>query len=366
MPDNAFAILLKNEEINLVGRIRNVGRILSTTEDLIDFANKKDDMFDKDIDLLTEVNLMQKKLVETMIKADKSVTQLERKLKHKNTPDLDLDVSLVKSKQNFDIAARQMRAFTQEWNQRQVFTVSGFFTDTFAEVSSETLRKVATINDEQLQREKNSLKIYQQSLNAIEKEDLSNSVAFDLKLILEDQIEPKLADFDQSNEFMRQLHETKLTEIDKRLDRFAKEEELLIRMVRQETNPVPILTVTQSKNEIMRQLASCRHSIVKCAIERSLQLSILKTKLYARAVKPHLAKNKDYLSFPADGYIELVTTIPTDGCLTGIYNGKIGMFPEQNIEILNGSDTSSNLSKYENTFTDYPDDLCIPPSINLI
>lgn len=95
---------------------------------------------------------------------------------------------------------------------------------------------------------------------------------------------------------MRQLHETKLTEIDKRLDRFAKEEELLIRMVRQETNPVPILTVTQSKNEIMRQLASCRHSIVKCAIERSLQLSILKTKLYARAVKPHLAKNKDYLS----------------------------------------------------------------------
>lgn len=106
---------------------------------------------------------------------------------------MDLDVSLVKSKQNFDIAARQMRAFTQEWNQRQVFTVSGFFTDTFAEVSSETLRKVATINDEQLQREKNSLKIYQQSLNAIEKEDLSNSVAFDLKLILEDQIEPKLA-----------------------------------------------------------------------------------------------------------------------------------------------------------------------------
>ena len=71
MPDNAFSILLKNEEINLVGRIRNVGRIMSTTEDLIDFANKKDDMFDKDIDLLTEVNLMQKKLVETMIKADK-------------------------------------------------------------------------------------------------------------------------------------------------------------------------------------------------------------------------------------------------------------------------------------------------------
>jgi len=83
------------------------------------------------------------------------------------------------------------------------------------------------------ERKKSSLKIFQQSINGIEKEDLSNAVAFDLKINLEDQIEPKLADFDQSNEFCRQIHETKLVEIEKRLDRFVKEEELMIRMLRQ-------------------------------------------------------------------------------------------------------------------------------------
>ena len=151
-----------------------------------------------------------------------SVTQIERKLKHKNNPDLDLDVSLSKSKQNFDISSRQLRAFTQEWNTRQVYTISSFFTDAFAEVTFDALQKVAKISDENFQREKSSLKIFQQSINAIEKEDLSNSIAFDLKIHLDDQIEPKLADFDQSNEFCRQIHETKLIEIEKRLDRFAK------------------------------------------------------------------------------------------------------------------------------------------------
>ena len=87
-----------------------------------------------------------------------------------------------------------------------------------------------------------------------------------------------------------------MAEIDKKLLQFAKEEELIYRMLKQEMNPVPIMNVTQSKNEISRQLNDCRYKKVKLEIERSLQLSIIRTRRFAKAVKPLCARNSTYLS----------------------------------------------------------------------
>jgi hypothetical protein len=47
--------------------------------------------------------------------------------------------------------------------------------------------------DDQLQREKNGLMIYNQSHKAIMKEDMSNTIANELKIIFDDQIEQKLS-----------------------------------------------------------------------------------------------------------------------------------------------------------------------------
>jgi len=44
---------------------------MSTTDDLIDYANKKDELFENDIDLLSDLNGIHKKILETMIKNDK-------------------------------------------------------------------------------------------------------------------------------------------------------------------------------------------------------------------------------------------------------------------------------------------------------
>ena len=55
---------------------------------------------------------------------------------------------------------------------------------------------------------------------------------------------------DQSNEFTRESKEKKLFEIQKQLERYTKEEELIIRMMKQESNPVPVLGVTQGCDQI--------------------------------------------------------------------------------------------------------------------
>ena len=51
---------------------------------------------------------------------------------------------------------------------------------------------------------------------------------------------------DQSNEFTRESKEKKLFDIQRQLEKFTKEERLLIRMMKQESNPVPLLGVSQA------------------------------------------------------------------------------------------------------------------------
>jgi hypothetical protein len=49
MPDNSFIILLRNEETNIIGRLRNAGKMFYTADDLIAYANEKDAKFDNDM-----------------------------------------------------------------------------------------------------------------------------------------------------------------------------------------------------------------------------------------------------------------------------------------------------------------------------
>ena len=51
---------------------------------------------------------------------------------------------------------------------------------------------------------------------------------------------------DQSNEFTRESKEKKLFDIQRQLEKLTKEEELIIRMMKQEPNPVPLLGVSQA------------------------------------------------------------------------------------------------------------------------
>ena len=53
--------------------------------------------------------------------ADKSIAQLERKMKRKS--DLDLDVKMAKTKQAFDIGLRKFHAFSEDWNQSKALQI---------------------------------------------------------------------------------------------------------------------------------------------------------------------------------------------------------------------------------------------------
>ena len=46
----------------------------------------------------------------------------------------------------------------------------------------------------------------------------------------------------------------------------------------------------------MRQLVTCRHKIIKTEISKSLQIAVLRTKVYARALRPYQAKHLDEIS----------------------------------------------------------------------
>ena len=53
--------------------------------------------------------------------ADKSIAQLERKMKRKS--DLDLDVKMAKTKQAFDFGLRKFHAFSEDWNQSKALQI---------------------------------------------------------------------------------------------------------------------------------------------------------------------------------------------------------------------------------------------------
>ena len=57
-----------------------------------------------------------------------------------------------------------------------------------------------------------------------------------------------------------------------------------------------ILERLKSPNELMRQLVTCRHKIIKTEISKSLQIAVLRTKVYARALRPYQAKHLDEIS----------------------------------------------------------------------
>ena len=50
---------------------------LQDQDDVIDFANRKDDFFEKDIELLSDLNGIHKKILETMIKNDKRYSNFQ-------------------------------------------------------------------------------------------------------------------------------------------------------------------------------------------------------------------------------------------------------------------------------------------------
>ena len=92
-PENCFSTLLKNEESSLIGKIRNAEKYHQVAADICQFAGRKEEIFEKDLELIEYINETQKSLVDTLIKTDKTATQLERKNNGKTNQNLDIDIS---------------------------------------------------------------------------------------------------------------------------------------------------------------------------------------------------------------------------------------------------------------------------------
>ena len=57
-------------------------------------------------------------------------------------------------------------------------------------------------------------------------------------------------DFDSSTEFVLQLHQDEIAKLDTRLNKLIEQKMMLTKMLYQESNPVPIMTVQASTSDL--------------------------------------------------------------------------------------------------------------------
>ena len=115
-----------------------------------------------------------------MIQADKSMVQLERKLKRKSA-DLEMDVKIAKAKemcwfikiikldylvlcliqvkQSFDIGLRKFRAFISDWNESKSLVLMQQFSQEFIRKSTRTIDSVRHLLQTELGNEQEALEI---------------------------------------------------------------------------------------------------------------------------------------------------------------------------------------------------------------
>ena len=119
------------------------------------------------------------------------------------------------------------------------------------------------------------------------------------------------SDFDSSTEFVLQLHQDEIAKLDNRLNKasfqmkkhFSKiqfpkrlekhiqnhsklsdQKMLLIKMLYQESNPVPIMSVETSTTDLQEELFDCRRLILKTAIERNMKAAVINQVFYVDQV----------------------------------------------------------------------------------
>ena len=90
------------------------------------------------------------------------------------------------------MAARQFRSFNCDWNARFSLSVSSFLADSFTEMFAAKMTRVGGLLDELAQKDKNSAKVFKQSLSSIDPIVVRKNLAENLKIRLDDHIEPKL------------------------------------------------------------------------------------------------------------------------------------------------------------------------------
>ena len=112
-------------------------------------------------------------------------------------------------------------------------------------------------------KDRNRTLIFKQSLNAIDKEELLNSFADELKLDLDlsEKIKEKISSHDPLDECQREVQGQKLEEIRKRRDGLENEKQLLKRVQNKETSLIPMVGIEDSSEEIARQILIIRKTI---------------------------------------------------------------------------------------------------------
>lgn len=73
--------------------MKNAEKYHQVAAEICQFAARKEEIFEKDLELIEDTNNTQKALVDTLIKTDKTATQLERKINGKTGQNLDIDIS---------------------------------------------------------------------------------------------------------------------------------------------------------------------------------------------------------------------------------------------------------------------------------
>lgn len=156
IPEKSFLKLVAGEEARLARTEKTFAKIDQLIERLIDFTNEKEANHARNLKMVAELHALQRSVLADMVqetglifsdnkayiiklfhheplatyldletKADKSIAQLERKMKRKS--DLDLDVKMAKTKQSFDIGLRKFHAFTLDWNQSKAAQITQHF-----------------------------------------------------------------------------------------------------------------------------------------------------------------------------------------------------------------------------------------------
>ncbi|CBY07059.1 unnamed protein product [Oikopleura dioica] len=259
--ENAFENLLKQEEISLNHQLRASESKNKICEEIISLADQTQKSFEQNESFLEAVHEMHKDILAQLFKTDKFVQNSEKKSRTKELA-LKEDFAVVKNKQNFDIARCQMISFSEEWNKKQARELSTFSQENFTDEITIIFQKIIELQEEQIAKDKNRTLIFKQSLSAIDKQEMLNSFADELKLDLEfsEKIKEKISSHDPLDECQREVQGQKLEEIRKRREGLENEKQLFRRVQNKETSLIPMVGIEDSNEEIARQILIIRKS----------------------------------------------------------------------------------------------------------
>ena len=134
IPEKSLLKMFTGEEASLSRKVRLVEKLgtsglppfpiiksilVRLNDELVKFTNEKEENQVRNLKLIQEIHSMHRSVLAEMIQSDKTMKQLERKIKRKS-PDLEMDVKIAKAKQSFDIGLRKFRAFIADWNDSKV------------------------------------------------------------------------------------------------------------------------------------------------------------------------------------------------------------------------------------------------------